>query len=339
MGFTGKPEGHLRSGCTPGISNPELQLLQERQSWEMSEELRVIVGKISLQLGVRPAGSFRFQSVAHPGDVDLYEYLVVESDDKDAALRSLSEMLMSLANGLEETSNFFVRGLKAGYEVRDEGKKGLTWQLQELRAGEKQLTEGASLVEALKEGHATGTAKLDVFAKVPLFQHSRPRFVEITNVFRLGYLTESAHSIEPITPEVDHLRAVEDGLKTYSGSHPKAMKYVKRLWERSAFLAQRGFDLGWNRRILYAIRPIFQHWAAKLGTITDHIEVLLSMLGSQHKEMQKAALGDLKSVSNLACSWLYLILQRRLTHLLASPPSNHGAIVIYPTIAQAYLIS
>ena len=297
MGFTCEPEGHLRSAFTPGISNPELQLLHERQSGEMSEELRDIVGQISLQLGVRPAGSFRFQSVAHPGDVDLYEYLVVECEDEDAALGKLSEMLMSLAKHLKETSKFFVRGLKAGYD----GKKGMGWQLQELKAGKKQLNEGAkNLVEALKDGHATGTAKLDVFAKVPLFQGRRPRFVEITNVFRLGYLTESAHSIEPITPEVDHLRAVEDGLKQYSGSHPKAMKYVKRLWERSAFLAQRGFDLEWNLRILRAILSIFEHWAAKLGTITDHIEALLSMLRSQNEEMQKAALRDLDSLSHLA---------------------------------------
>ena len=297
MGFAGEPEGHVRSGFTPGIFNPELQLLQERQSWEMSEELRDIVGQISLRLDVRPAGSFRFQSVAHPGDVDLYEYLVVESEDEDTALGKLSESLMSLANCLKETSNFFVRGLKAGYD----GKKGLGWQLQELQAGKKQLKEGAkSLVEALKEGHATGTAKLDVFAKVPLFQGRRPRFVEITNVFRLGYLTESAHSIEPITPEVDHLCAVEDGLKHYSGSHPKAMKYVKRLWERSAFLAQRGFDLEWNVVILNAIHPIFLHWAAKLGTITDHIEALRSMLGTQNEEMQKAALGDVESLRRLS---------------------------------------
>ena len=267
----------------------------------MSKELQEIVGQISLVLDVRPAGSFRFQSVAHPGDVDLYEYLVVDGEDPDSALGKLSEMLTFLAKGLKETPNFFVKGLKAGYD----GQRGLRWGLEELRAGRKQLMEGAkSLVEALKEGHFTGTAKLDVYAKVPLFNGSRPRFVEITNVFRLGYikrhLTETASSIEPITPEVDHLRLVEEGLKVYTGPHPKAIKYVKRLWERSAFLAQRGFDLEWNLQVLDAIRPIFQHWAAKLGAITDHIEALYSMLGSQNEQMQKAALGDMNSVSRLA---------------------------------------
>ena len=298
MGFTGEPAGHLHPGVASDISNPKLQLLQERQSWEMSKELQNVVGQISLQSCVRPAGSFRFQSVAHPGDVDLYEYLVLDGEDAETALKELSGMLRSMAHGLRETSNFFVKGLKAGYR----GSERLAWQLEELRAGRKQLTEGAkSLVEALKEGHATGSAKLDVFAKVPLFEGSRPRFVEITNVFRLGYLTELVASIEPITPEVDHLHAVEDGLKTYSGPHPIAMKYVKRLWERSAFLAQRGFDLDWNLRILSAIEPVFQHWAAKLGSIAEHLRVLRSMLGNPNEEMQKAALVDVKSLSHLAC--------------------------------------
>ena len=67
-------------------------------------------------------------------------------------------------------------------------------------------------------------------------------------------------------------------------------------------MAQRGFDLDWNLRILHAILPIFKHWAARLGVITDHIEALRSMLGSQNEEMQKAARGDVTSVSRLACT-------------------------------------
>ena len=99
LGFTSEPADHLRPGFTSDTSNPKLQLLQERQSCKMSKELQNVVAQISLRLDVRPAGSFRFQSVAYPGDVDLYEYLVVEGEDADTALGKLSEMLMLMAHG------------------------------------------------------------------------------------------------------------------------------------------------------------------------------------------------------------------------------------------------
>ena len=48
-------------------------------------------------------------------------------------------------------------------------------------------------------------------------------------------------------------------LTKYSGAEPNAMKYVKRLWERSAYLAERGFDLDWHANMLEALRPLLSH--------------------------------------------------------------------------------
>eukprot|EP00913_Durusdinium_trenchii_P007231 g6798.t1 len=149
----------------------------------------------------------------------------------------------------------------------------------------------------------------------------------ITNVLRLGYLPRSdglpngkesipgkrLFSIQPITREDDHLRAVEHDLQNYSGPHPKMMKYLKRLWERSAFLAQRGFDLDWHVNILEAIQPVFQHWVARLGAMADHVETLWYMLRDNNPKAQQKASEDIQSLRQ-AMNSLLEELQKKCEH-------------------------
>ncbi|CAE7811575.1 NLRC3 [Symbiodinium necroappetens] len=135
------------------------------------------------------------------------------------------------------------------------------------------------LRKALEEGHRTWTAKLDVFAKVRLFEgsDSTPRFFQVTNVLRFGYL-DGREQVQPVTKEKDFLFAVEHCIQEYSGPCPNAMKYAKRLWERSAYLAQRGFNVEQHVLMLEAFKPLFAHWLAELTQIAAHAETLRSML-------------------------------------------------------------
>ena len=66
------------------------------------------------------------------------------------------------------------------------------------------------------------------------------------------------------------------------------MKYVKRLWERSAYLAERGFDLEWNLSILEALRPLFGHWVAELNQVAAHVETIINMMQSSHELFEHA---------------------------------------------------
>ena len=49
---------------------------------------------------------------------------------------------------------------------------------------------------------------------------------------------------------------------------------AKRLWERSAFFAQRNMDLEKHMGMLEALQPIFLSWAAELTQIAAHAETL-----------------------------------------------------------------
>ena len=323
----------LRSDCNISCSHCKLwSLLQERHQDDMSPELQELVKQVALQPDVRPTGSFRFKSVKFPGDVDLFEYLIFEASSEKEALFLLCQTLKKRAEDLKLFKNIFFSGLKAG---KDPKGQYFVWNLDELQAGRKEyqcgkVTKEVTLQEALEEGHITGTAKIDVYARIPLLNEQNRRFFQVTNVIRLGFLPKSedklrkrsedklrkrsedkvrkrsedmggGFSIQPVTKENDHLRAVERDLRNYSGAHPKMMKYLKRLWERSAFLAQRGFDLDFHVKILEAIQPVFQHWVARLGAIADHVETLWYMLDDRdNPKMQEKSVEDIASLRNLA---------------------------------------
>ncbi|CAE7753203.1 NLRC3, partial [Symbiodinium necroappetens] len=79
----------------------------------------------------------------------------------------------------------------------------------------------------------------------------------------------------------------------YSGPHPKAMKLAKRLWERSAFLAQREIDLEKHLHMLHCLKPVFSAWPARLSQIAAHAETLFTMLRrTRKKELQDDAFND-----------------------------------------------
>ncbi|CAE7811566.1 NLRC3 [Symbiodinium necroappetens] len=152
-----------------------------------------------------------------------------------------------------------------------------------------------SLPEALAEGHRAWTAKLQVLAKVRLFDESDSplRFFEVTNVIRCGF-TDADGQVHPVTPEKDLLVAVEHCLQDYSGPHPQAVKYAKRLWERSAYLAQRHFDIEEHLVMLEALKPLFAHWLAELTQLAAHVSTLWSML--KEPQFEEDALGDLPAL-------------------------------------------
>ena len=58
----------------------------------------------------------------------------------------------------------------------------------------------------------------------------------------------------------------------------KCSTQAKRLWERSAFLAQREIDLEKHLHMLHFLKPIFSAWPARLTQIAAHAETLLTML-------------------------------------------------------------
>ncbi|CAK9072127.1 unnamed protein product [Durusdinium trenchii] len=286
-------------------------LLNERFLPNLGLELRQIISSSSLQKFSRPFGSFRFDNVWFPGDVDIEEYVVVKvegptldaEERKVEALKKLSEEIQRMCKNIQGLSDSelvqcYWSGLKAGVDISG---RTLTWTADEVVKGTK---DGVPLHEALRQGHRSWTAKVDLFAKVNLFadvEGQVPHFREVTNVIRFGYRQEGSqegsHIIHPVTQEKDFLKAVQDNIRDYSSAHPKAMKYVKRLWERSAFMAQRGFHCKEHFQMLEALKPIFRHWAAQLAQISAHAETLLNMLEStrvsKNVQQQRDAIEDL----------------------------------------------
>ena len=306
----------LNSQCNLTCSLCRLSaLLQERFLPDLSLGLRSIVETAAFQRHTRPAGSFRFKSMQFPGDVDLEEYLVIDAKCKDDALPKLCSAIQEIFAALSARNSevqVFIGGLKAGSNPRQNvpgvQKEWLKWSQKELCDSKKEMCRGANatpvfmtLSKALDEGHETWTAKIDMFAKVRLFEDSEAteRFFEITNVLRAGYF-EGSKPIQPITKEKDSLQGIEMNLNKYSSEEPNAMKYVKRLWERSAYLAQRGFDLDWHVNMLEALRPLLSHWSAELCQIAAHVETLIKMMKSGRGEVIEHALDDLPTVRHPA---------------------------------------
>ena len=300
------------------------ELLQERFLPDLSPGLRSIVENAAVQRHTRPAGSFRFKAMQFPGDVDLEEYLVIDAKSKDEALPTLCRTIQKMFRTLSAPNSdvqVFMGGLKAGSNPRQNvpgvQKEWLKWSQKELCdckkafGGVNEAPGVMTLREALEEGHETWTAKIDMFAKVCPFEDSEatPRFFEITNVLRAGYF-EGSKPIQPITKEKDSLQGIEMNLKKYSSEEPNAMKYVKRLWERSAYLAERGFDLDWHANMLEALRPLLSHWSAELSQIAAHVETLTKMMKSGRREVIEHALYDLPTLCHpAAVNIQYIVLE------------------------------
>eukprot|EP00439_Symbiodinium_sp_Y106_P032056 s1842_g3.t2 len=94
----------------------------------------------------------------------------------------------------------------------------------------------------------------------------------------------------PVTAEYDFLAVLDECICSYSFKTPKAMKYVKRLWERVVYLAQRNMEVEPSLVMLKALKPIFGHWVAELAQIAAHAETLHSIL---EKRFNDAVLSDL----------------------------------------------
>eukprot|EP00435_Cladocopium_sp_Y103_P064114 s86_g25.t1 len=288
----------MNVGCEKKCSLCRLRaLLKERFLPDLSSDLRSVVESAAFfQQHTRPAGSLRFKAMKYPGDVDLEEYLVIDAKSRDDALRKLCSEIQTRYSNFAPAGDVevFFRGLKAGRKPTaecDPGDEYLTWTHEQISSREESVTK--ALEKALEEGHCTWTAKLDMFAKVRLFETSeqRPYFFEVTNVVRAGWFENSEEMrrpIQPITKEKDFLQAVEKNLDKYSGEEPNAMKYVKRLWERSAYLAQRGFDLDWHLTILEALHPLLGHWVAEFSQVAAHVETIIKMMKSSDELFQHA---------------------------------------------------
>jgi hypothetical protein len=226
----------------------------------------------------------------YPGDVDLEEYLAIDANSRDEALTELCRTIQTQYGNITGAGGVevFFGGFKAGFEPASEcsgaKKEYLSWTQQDILCSSTE-----ALKKALGEGHHTWTAKLDMFAKVKLFEDSEetPRYFEVTNVLRAGWF-KGAQPIQPISDEKDFLQSVEKNLEKFSGEEPNAMKYVKRLWERSAYLAERGFDLEWNLSILEALRPLLGHWVAELNQVAAHVETIINMMQSSHELFEHA---------------------------------------------------
>ena len=311
----------LNAACNMKCPLCRLQgFLHERSLPDLSSSLCSIVEKVAFfPKQTRPAGSFRFTAMKYPGDVDLEEYLVVDAANPDQALQKLSDEVQEKFKAFSSSSSdapLYFAGLKAGKCKQSDSDSGsvefLTWNVAELSSGKKVVQDATrSLSEALKDGHHTWTAKIDMFAKVHLFHDSEhpPRFFEVTNVLRAGFCKDSK-PIQPLSHEKDFLQGVHMNLDKYTGKEPNAMKFVKRLWERSSFLAQRGFDLDWHLGILEALKPLLGGWVAELSQVSAHIETLINMIKSDLIELALTDLPILRPVAALVgpfsfCSLLF----------------------------------
>ena len=242
----------LQADCNATCPHCKLaELLEERFDGDFSQGLRDAIDRSSLQRLTRPAGSFRFQQVLHPCDVDLEEYVVVSTVSMQAtdlnemgetpkgaagaAIRELMKLLQDLCEGASTASSettLHVVALKAGKNPAKPGES-LSWSVKEVMAGEKrclQSAEPVKLEDALQQ-QGGRTAKIDCYVKCGLLERSMedaPRFYELTNVIRCGY--DPGNSlVHPVTPEVDFLHVVEKDMRKYSGPHPKAMKLAALL--------------------------------------------------------------------------------------------------------------
>jgi len=218
----------------------------------------------------------------------MEEYVVAVEADRQEALCRLVEWLKLVGTRCEGQANVLWGGLKAGKDPAQSGKV-LTWSTDELRKGEKvcDLSGGKEripLEKALEQGNKSRTAFITIFAKVPLFtdEASVSRFFEITNVIRFGHVSNG--QVLPITEEYDFLEVLDGALYGYSGKTPKAMKYVKRLWEKAVFLAQRNMAVKDSAIMLKALQPIFGHWVAELAQIAAHAETLHAMWEKRFRE-------------------------------------------------------
>ncbi|CAE7380243.1 ANK3 [Symbiodinium sp. CCMP2592] len=299
----------LKRGCKAQCKFCRLSaLVEERFIADLSEDLRQVVDRCSLQSLCRPDGSFRFSQMLFPGDVDLEEYLIVdigqggravatapEAEDRQEAARELQSLLQKLCQKFDRAGKsidqptVYWGGLKAG---------GLVWSVPDVLNGSKHDDKGAvvRLQDVLTHGSRSRAAKMDFYTKTDLFKTEttspQVRFFEVTNVIRFGY-SSGTGLIRPVTPEKDFLGAVEMCMHEYSGPHPKAMKLAKRLWERSAFLAQREIDLEKHLHMLHFLKPVFSAWPARLSQIAAHAETLFTMLHrTRKKELQDDALND-----------------------------------------------
>ncbi|CAE7037298.1 NLRC3 [Symbiodinium sp. CCMP2592] len=277
--------------------------LQQRYLQDLSDDLAKVVDCVCVLNEVRPAGSFRFNTMIYPCDVDLEEYVVAAAVDKQDALHKLAESLETLSQKCREQPNLYWGGLKAGKHptqkqlLNPSKPEVLEWSLGGLMRGEKTFTIrrsgekiAISLAKALEDGNKSRTAFITVFAKVALFsgQAIPRRFFEITNVIRFGFVHDG--QIIPVTAEYDFLAVLDECICSYSFKTPKAMKYVKRLWERAVYLAQRNMAVEPSLVMLKALKPIFGHWVAELAQIAAHAETLHAMLKKRFKD---AALSDL----------------------------------------------
>ena len=275
--------------------------MEERFLPDLDTGLRSVVQSVAVfARQTRPAGSFRFKAMKYPGDVDLEEYLAIDANSRDEALAKLCKIIQTQYGKIAGAGvEVFFGGFKAGFQLESDctsaKKEYLSWTQQDILCSPTE-----ALKKALGEGHHTWTAKLDMFAKVNLFEDSKetPRYFEVTSVLRAGWF-KGSQPIQPISAEKDFLQSVERNLEKFSGEEPSAMKYIKRLWERSAYLAERGFDLEWNLRILEALRPLLGHWVAELNQFAAHVETIIKMMQSSH-ELFEHACADLRTLRRTA---------------------------------------
>ncbi|CAE7383523.1 NLRC3 [Symbiodinium sp. CCMP2592] len=273
----------------------DVGFLKQRFLPNLSLDLASVVRRVCVLSDVRPAGSFRFCAMHYPCDVDMEEYVVSVEKDRNAALSCLARWLKRVVERCEQEANIYWGGLKAGKCPAKSGKV-LTWSTDELLKGKKVCAVGSRqetilFDKALEHGNKSRTAFITVFAKVSLFsdQPSASRFFEVTNVIRFGHVSNG--QVIPVTEEYDFLEVLDACSYSYSGATPKAMKFVKRLWERAAYLAQRNMAVSDSLVMLKALQPIFGHWVAELAQIAAHAETLHAMLEKGFKE---PVLSDLK---------------------------------------------
>ena len=220
-------------------------LLEERFQLDLSPELRGVISEISMYDHTRPSGSFRFKAFDHPGDVDLSEQVVLEANTDQEALEQLAKRLqekfgLRWGGGSMAGKAVHWAGLKTGDPTSEDPNRLLTWTLEELQRGKKEVklqkpqgtsTETVDLVSALACSARGRTAKIDIFAKTRLFQNrprDAPRFFEITNVLYVGRIgkDDPLRLITPVSKDGLFIQYLEEGLKDYSAKHPKAVKYA-----------------------------------------------------------------------------------------------------------------
>ena len=205
------------------------RLLAERFEADLGERLQKVIPKVSIWDSTRPAGSFRFQVVRFPGDVDLSEYLIFQAKDEQDALRQLADLLQKKFKSSwtdQADQGLHWAGLKTGDPKSDKKSDDLLkWSLSDIEEGYK---GEISLQEALACTSRDRTAKIDIFAKTDMFQNetAEQRFVEVTNVLYVGYFSAAGDGIVPITRDANVIEYLGEGLRDYSAKHPKPMKYV-----------------------------------------------------------------------------------------------------------------